>query len=207
MSDKINMFIGIIKKDTLITSNWAGGTTTQLLIYPEEGNYSKRDFKWRVSTAKVEVQESTFTSLPGISRIIMILEGCLKIQHYGHHNMELNPYEIDEFEGEWVTKGFGKVTDFNLMMGEGVKGELGYIKITPFQKKEILLEDDNKLFENVANFYYCPYRNIGIMINEVEYRLNAGDIIYITSRKLEMKLEFINDCEDDIMVVRGKVLY
>jgi uncharacterized protein len=201
------MVIGIIKKDTLITSNWTGGTTTQLLIYPGSGNYSKRDFKWRVSTAKVEVQESTFTSLPGISRIIMVLEGCLKIQHYGHHNIKLNPYDIDEFEGEWVTKGFGKVTDFNLMMSEGVKGELGYIKITPLQKKEILIKDDNKLFENITNFYYSPYGNIGIMINEIEYSLNAGDIIYITSRILKMKLEFINDCEEDIRVVCGKVLY
>ena len=206
-SKKENLFIGIKKKDTFITNNWTGGTTTQLLIYPESGDYGKENFKWRVSTARVEAQESTFTNLPGISRIIMILKGCLKLEHEKHHSVELKPYETDSFEGDWVTKGVGKVTDFNLMMGDGVKGELGYIKITSFQKHEILIADNNKWFDNSTQFYYCPYGNMRIMISEVEYRLNSGDIMYITGKKNEIMLEFLNDCEDDIIVVRGEVLY
>ena len=33
-------------------------------IAPENGNYQSRDFLWRLSSATVELEESTFTSLP-----------------------------------------------------------------------------------------------------------------------------------------------
>ena len=49
--------------------------TTELSIAPENGNYQSRDFLWRLSSATVELEESTFTSLPDFDRIILTLEG------------------------------------------------------------------------------------------------------------------------------------
>ena len=43
-----------------ITSTWAGGTTTQLYLYPENGSYANRDFLFRISSATVDLEESGF---------------------------------------------------------------------------------------------------------------------------------------------------
>ena len=67
-------------------TNWSGGTTTQLYIYPPTADYAKRNFKFRLSTAKVEAEKSDFTSLPGISRQLMILDGDLTITHQKHYS-------------------------------------------------------------------------------------------------------------------------
>ena len=64
--------IKIIRNNEYETNLWTGGTTTQLLIYPEGSEYCHRNFKLRISSAKVHAMESVFISLPGISRIIII---------------------------------------------------------------------------------------------------------------------------------------
>jgi uncharacterized protein len=58
----------LIRKHELITSSWSGGTRTQLAIYSETANYEARNFKWRISTASIDVEESQFTLLPGYRR-------------------------------------------------------------------------------------------------------------------------------------------
>ena len=121
--------IEIIRKKQHKTSEWSGGTTTELYIYPKDSLYGDRNFKWRLSSAKVEVEQSTFTSLPGISRLIMVIEGELLLKHEGHHNAVLKAFEQDSFSGEWTTTSFGKVIDFNLMMAQGYKGKLEAISV------------------------------------------------------------------------------
>ena len=55
----------IIKAESFTTSPWNGGSTTELFIYPMTSKYTSRNFHFRLSTATVNVEESTFTSLPG----------------------------------------------------------------------------------------------------------------------------------------------
>lgn len=98
------------------TAKWAGGTTTQLAIYPEGTEYTKFNFLFRLSTATVEVEESTFTFMPGVTRHLMILEGKLDIDHKGRYKKHLDKFGYDVFDGEWPTTAKGKVTDFNLMV-------------------------------------------------------------------------------------------
>ena len=70
----MNMEIKKIGRDACRVSSWSGGTTTELSIAPENGNYQSRDFLWRLSSATVELEESTFTSLPDFDRIILTLD-------------------------------------------------------------------------------------------------------------------------------------
>lgn len=119
-----------IKKDALTTSTWSGGTTTQLAIYPKGSVYKNRDFNWRISSATVETEVSTFTSLPGITRYITTLSGTLKLEHKNYHSVSLNPFEVDCFDGAWETTSFGQVTDFNLMLSRGTYGVLRTKKLT-----------------------------------------------------------------------------
>ena len=80
------------------TSNWSGGTTTELGIGPEESRYADRNFLWRISSATVDLEESTFTALPDYDRIIMTLAGDIDLCHNGGDWLHLKTFETHSFE-------------------------------------------------------------------------------------------------------------
>jgi uncharacterized protein len=134
--------IKIITKEQQQTSTWAGGTTTQFAIYPEDSKYINRDFLWRLSSAVVELEESNFTKLPGFDRHLMVLEGELKLVHSEHHSINLKKYEQDSFKGSWDTVSFGSARDFNLMLKVGVKGSLEHYSIAVGQSFSMKLDKE-----------------------------------------------------------------
>src|SRR3989344_2980024 len=95
-------------------NNWTGGITRQLAIFPFNADLAERNFIFRISTATVETERSAFSKFAGFQRILMILEGELKIDHKEHHIKELSPFETDIFDGSWETTAEGKVVDFNV---------------------------------------------------------------------------------------------
>lgn len=102
------------------TSSWSGGTTTELGIGPEGSRYADRDFLWRISSATVDLEESTFTALPDYDRIIMTLEGDIDLCHNGGEWIHLKAFETHSFDGGDDTVSRGKVVDFNLMTRKGM---------------------------------------------------------------------------------------
>ena len=106
------------------TSTWSGGTTTQLLLYPENGSYAARDFLFRISSATVDLEESDFTALPGVERYITPLQGSFTLTHPGQAPVELPPLAAPyRFPGDIATHCVGKATDFNLML-KGCEGRM-----------------------------------------------------------------------------------
>ena len=105
----------IIPPSSWTTSKWSGGTTSELLILPKDASFKKENYNLRISIATIEVEESTFTALPGVNRILTILNGELELIHEGHHTTTLKQYEQDSFLGDWRTRSIGKVRDFNVM--------------------------------------------------------------------------------------------
>ncbi|MGF7060340.1 HutD/Ves family protein [Brassicibacter mesophilus] len=203
--------ISIIKKEEHKTSKWSGGTTAQLLIYPEEAEYGERNFKWRLSSAKVDDEESTFTYLPGISRIIMIIEEKLRLEHEGHHTIELSAFEQDSFKGEWTTKSYGKVTDFNLMMSSGCCGNLQSIILKEKVSKKIIFT--NKVtgnYSTITDVFYIVKGNLEVVteLNKM-YRLQQGDIFEITRKSSENTFCFnFNNVEScDVKLIRTSIYY
>lgn len=63
------------------TTKWSGGETTELFIYPENANYKAGNYQFRLSTATVEIEASTFTPLPGVDRTLIVLEGEMQLDH------------------------------------------------------------------------------------------------------------------------------
>src|SRR5688572_4699738 len=118
------MSIEQFTSDSRTTINWASGTSTEIFIFPSNGSFADRNFQFRISTATVEAEESTFTFFEGITRHLMILKGELELIHEGRYTKHLKPYEQDTFSGEWSTRSKGKVTDFNLMLKAGATGSL-----------------------------------------------------------------------------------
>lgn len=205
------MIYEIIKKENHKTSEWSGGTTTQLLIYPKEAVYSERNFKWRLSSAKVQIEESTFTHLPGISRIIMILKGELVLNHEDHHNTLLKKFDQDSFSGDWNTKSYGKVTDFNLMMAEGCSGKVEAIEISREEPKEIMLKKlQSKDYSMLTEVFYCVSGQVEINENgDKNFNLSEGDLLAVTRNNEELQniLKFTSIGEKNSEIVRTIVYY
>ena len=195
--------IKIIKKDKLSSSKWSGGTTTQLYIYPENELYENRNFTFRISSAKVDLEESTFTKLPNIKRRIMILDGKLKLIHENHHSVTLEKFQQDTFYGDWNTKSYGKVTDFNLMLNDNADGFIEYINL---ENEKIINPYKNDKYNNTTEVFYCVRGKINISINNEREQLEAGDVAIIKNiYNLEIKLNNMDKSNSDI--IRTKVNY
>lgn len=115
--------IRIIKKDEIQSSHWTGGTTTELFIFPNSASYNKMDFDFRISTATIEADESTFTSLKDVRRTLMVLEGSLELIHNNQAGIVLKPFQQDSFMGDWQTISRGLAVDFNLMLRDSTLSE------------------------------------------------------------------------------------
>lgn len=108
--------IRLLRPCDYVTTDWSGGTTTQVAIGPENAVYADRAFAWRISSARVELEESDFTALPDYDRYISVLSGEMRLWHNGGSELVLSPCSIHSFDGGWATHSVGKCTDFNLML-------------------------------------------------------------------------------------------
>ena len=193
--------IEIIRKDKLLSNKWSGGTTTQLYIYPENELYENKNFKFRISSAKVELEESIFTNLPNIKRKIMVLEGKLKLIHENHHSIVLEKFDQDTFYGDWNTKSYGKVIDFNLMLSENTDGIMEYINL---ENEKTINYDNNNEYKSLTEVFYCVKGKINISINDKCEQLETGDVAIIKNNdKLKIKLNNSEEFKSDI--IRTKV--
>lgn len=171
------MEIRIIKKDEYIKSTWSGGTTTQIGIYPEEAEYKDRDFLWRISSATVDLEESTFTALPDYNRIIMTLKGGMELIHNGGDPIALQPFEIHEFDGADNTLSRGRVVDFNLMLRKDrCKGFVHTLRLHDGQRKALFWE--NAGHKHMALFYACN-TSVSMFVDGKDYNLEEGDSLLL----------------------------
>ncbi|MEG3030234.1 MAG: HutD family protein, partial [Oscillospiraceae bacterium] len=109
----------------------SGGSTTQLAIHPDSSQYQNRDFIWRLSSATVEDEHSSFTCLPHYNRIISVITGDIRLVH-PDCEIQVLPGVIHSFDGGESTECFGVCTDFNLMMKKGVCcGSVDFAKLSP----------------------------------------------------------------------------
>lgn len=193
------MSYSIITADKFNTINWPGGTSTQLYIYPETSDYALRNFDFRLSTARVEVEKSDFTPLSGISRKIMILDGEIEISHKNHYTKKLNEFDIDEFEGDWETSSIGICVDFNLMTRGKTKGKLNSLKIKKNQHYNFSL---TKLYSK--QFIYLYTGRISFILNNKEHLLKQGELLILDDLNIQ-DIQF-NTIEKSNLIISQVVL-
>lgn len=199
----------LIRKEQHETNLWSGGTTTQLKIYPGYARYSERNFIWRLSSAKVETEESLFTSLPGIKRIIMIIDGKIFLVHEGHHKKVLEKFDQDFFNGSWTTKSYGKAVDFNLMMKEDCEGKLEAVHLDVGETKKIVFVHRGRHGE-CTQAIYCIGEEIMIKVSEAERNiLNNGDIFLVKLRdnNMQLNVEVINSSDKKADFIHASIYY
>ena len=169
----------IIRKGELPVSRWSGGTTTQLAIWPEGAVYAERNFVWRVSSARVETQESEFTSLPGVARCLMVLDGTLHLEHEGRYETELVQFAQDNFSGSWTTRSRGRVTDFNLMTTAG-EGRVQLLELGASSRREVELMPVVEAWRGVSEVFYLLADGILLVLPDgTEHKVSAGDVLVV----------------------------
>lgn len=180
------------------TSAWSGGTTTELAIFPEDASYAARNFQWRLSTAIVTAEESTFTALPDWHRLLMVLAGSMQLTHAGHHQVTLQPFEQDSFSGNWSTHCVGQGQDFNLMLAAGWQGRLQTHTMAEGEKVyEIAISDG---LDGSTEAFYCfagrlkAHLSLPLLPSEasdseidVEVEVHKGDFLLLQPIVLEEK--------------------
>ncbi len=169
----------ILKKEDHLRTNWSGGTTSQLAIYPKSAKVEDQNFQWRVSTAKIEMDESKFTTFPEFQRELMVIRGSLTLisQEY-QFQVNLDAFEKTSFKGDWETTSIGKTENFNLLMKRECSGLLNAYKLGKEPVEEwIGWEIANKL-KNVELFY-GKGKDIAVEINGVIHQLNDDEAILL----------------------------
>ncbi len=173
------------------TTTWSGGTTTELFIYPATANYQQRDFDFRISTAKVEVEQSDFTALPGYSRKLMVLEGAVTLSHQGHHSKKLYKFEVDEFEGDWKTTSKGRCVDFNLMTKTGINGSISGQALNEGNTLEKELDNKDQWF-----FLYLFTGKLELSFNANTVVVHKGDCVMIENESdVRLVVSAQSNCE------------
>ncbi|MEF2734872.1 MAG: HutD family protein [Blautia sp.] len=178
------------------TSRWSGGSTTELYLYPEDGSYKEGNFQCRISSAVVEVEQSEFTSLPGVKRYLSIFEGNLEMIHGETEKVRLKPYEVDCFDGGTSTVSFGQVTDFNLMLKNGAEGKMETACLKKGEKISLKPENGEQIL--------AVYVKCGGVKTEGSVAL-AWELLLCRDWREEVVLENTGDCKAGLGICRVRV--
>jgi environmental stress-induced protein Ves len=148
------------------TVSWANGTSTELFVYPIDGNFQTRDFTFRISTATVEAEETTFSDFSGLTRILIPLKGKLTLVHEGRYTKVLEPFEQDQFDGAWNTRSMGKVQDFNVIFNKETSARVIHHHLN---------SEETKLLKESESWHFI-FVNDGIFEVNGEH-VSASDLI------------------------------
>ncbi len=154
----------LIPKKAQKVSSWTGGTTTELIIFPENSSVAEQNFDYRISTAQVLAEKSEFTFFPNYERKLAILDGKLMVQHNQSEWYQLNSGEQTEFKGVWETRSEGQVVDFNVIYNDKYHSTINWVN-------HLSLTDFNQGNEVIG--IYCL--NGAIQLNDI--LLEKGDFI------------------------------
>ncbi len=200
----------IYKDQDFRKSNWTGGTTTQLAIFPEDSKYLERNFIWRLSSATCDQEETTFSRLPDYDRVLMVLEGNTVLAHQDVRVARLSELEQDRFDGGYVTKSFGKITDYNLMVAKGCQGFLDVI--VPGETNQKLEGESFPEYECRTEALFCKEGYAAVTIGKDTQMLTPGQQLVVNcsgSEKADLSVMgegtliraqiFYNDLRDEMM--------
>lgn len=180
----------IISQKDYKTSNWSGGETTEVFLFPPNGDYGIKKFDYRVSTALVNLSESDFTPLPGFNRLIMSLNNPLKLTHDNGESLRevsLKPFEVHPFSGNDKTKSFGKCQDFNLIYSDQLQG-----------KMSVKTNSLDTCINPGETYIYYALNQIDLKISGKSFKLNPGETLVVSEIEKQETIIIESDFEGEI---------
>ncbi|MCQ2547975.1 MAG: HutD family protein [Clostridia bacterium] len=166
-------------------SKWSGGSTTQFAIYPETAQYQEKDFIFRLCSATVNVEDSSFAKLADYERILMVLEGDVVLAHKGKRMAHLKPFDQDSFDCSWDTDSKGEMVDYNLMVR---KGNYAYLNKVDLQAENTKLE--------LHDSHGKPCQSQGIYMVQGMAFINIGD----ETISIKEGEQFLLDSKEDVEI-------
>ena len=187
----------ILTSEDYITTEWPGGKTTELFIYPPRASFKAQDYDIRLSTATVEVNESSFTPLPGVDRTLMVLEGKLELSHENKHTSKLEKFDVDCFKGDWLTTSKGKCVDFNLMIRNGDEGDISVVELDEGEHKIYALSELNKM-----NFVYLVKGMLSVQTEKGNFVLSQENLLVLENVN-KVRFSSVNSAQVLIVTVKA----
>ena len=182
--------VELLRQENYKPTFWSGGMATELTTYPLNSDYASKNFLWRLGVANIDIPESTFSNLPKVSRKFMVIEGNITLHHENMYKKALNPFEQDQFMGDWKTKTYGKASFFNLMTRENYDGELLHLNIIPNKnfKFEYKTPSNKDL---VAICFYTVNGGFTSTIDDTVFKAVKNDLILINCLHSSYTHEFM----------------
>ena len=167
----------LLTQDQYLTTLWSGGTTTQMAIAPEGAVYADRDFLWRFSSARVELEHSDFTALPDYNRLISVLDGELDMKVDQGERFKLAPLSVCSFDGGVPVESWGQCTDFNLMLRKGeCRGNLQSLQLDAGSScRWVAAVPGGEEFPNCTLAIYCARGSV--TLPEAGVHAEAGQLL------------------------------
>lgn len=159
-------------------SEWTGGETSQIKIYPEDSSLEERDFIFRISSATCPEEESPFSDFTGFNRYISSLDQVLVLDHEGEER-RLNPYEVYFFDGADRVASKSAVRDFNLILKKGIRGSM---------RSKSLITTTSFNFKTGKNLIFNYDSPLELEVDGRSSRLEEFSTIVIEDEELEIIL-------------------
>ena len=187
----------LLTQEQYLTTLWSGGTTTQMAIAPEGAVYADRDFLWRFSSARVELEHSDFTALPDYVRLISVLDGQLDLKIDQGERFLLDPLTVCSFDGGVPVESWGQCTDFNLMLRKGkAAGSTQSLKLSAGTAVWTPAVPAPKPYPNCTLAIYCVTGDV-----EVEgVAAQAGQFLLCRKADDSKALELVSKAGAELMI-------
>lgn len=183
------MTIKILKNSDYKTTNWSGGTTTEILIYPDGSALDERNFDFRVSSATCSAEKSLFSDFSDYNRYITSLDNELILFNQGEKK-NIKPFQIFFFDGADETYSQSAVTDFNLIIRKGLTGSL---------RSESINDATLRISDGINIIFFPEGHHIG-KANGESFELEPFDALLVTGDE-EIILESDDDEDKKILIV------
>ncbi len=175
------LIMKIVKKVEQTVQHWSGGETRELYIYPPDASFEDRTFLYRISTARVDLDESSFTKFDGFERILIPLNNSVSLSFNGGVMTEVKKGESIQFSGEWETISKGKVEDFNVIFHPTVHPS---IALQSYRKGDVFpVLNQNELFVFIVS---------GELLMNKE-KIDTGDFVRIDACE-EVEMKVLENC-------------
>jgi len=112
------MNIKYMNYNAIPQSTWAGGTSKQYFIYPENASYENKDFLVRFSSATID-DTKPFTNFIGFKRYFTMLDNSIELSINGN-NLDKERQVVTVFNSEDDVISYSLGTDLNLMVAQDI---------------------------------------------------------------------------------------
>ncbi|WP_281164583.1 HutD family protein [Liquorilactobacillus sicerae] len=168
------------KHNSYVRQSWLGGETTEVYLYPEDGDYQQRNFAFRFSYATIEIEKSTFSNLNGFKRILIPTKDEITLIN-NLRSFKIKKNQPYFFAGSDQVQSLGVSEDINLIYRPEWQAQMKLISLPAKFKFDV---------EIVGVF--ALKGNSKVSLNDNEFQLREKDCLIIQNsdhQKLQFKVD------------------